>query len=802
MLKNHFTIALRKLVRDKAYTLINVAGLAIGLTSFLMITLFIRDELSYDKFHSKSDRIYRIYAKGFVGNTPINQTYTCAPLPQTMIADFPEVVQATRIAGKWSIVVKFQDKAFYEDNILVVDSTFFDVFDFKLVRGDPETVLVKPNSVVITESTARRYFGDDDPIGKYLTVEEGEEVIQNLVTGITEDPPSNSHFHFDILAALSSFDFSRSTQWMNNNFKTYLVLKEGTDYKALESKFPAFIKKYIGGDAPEWDQWIAAGNSWEYFLQPLKDIHLGSDLNGEIEPNGNKMYIYIFSIVAIFTLLIACINFMNLSTARSAGRSKEVGIRKVAGAGRHLLIRQFLLESVTFSILATILSAAIVIITLPLFNNLTGKQFEYHDLFTAINIGIVIFLALIVGIISGTYPAFYLSSFQPSVIIKDVFRSGSSKSVLRTILMVFQFVISIALITGTIIVYRQLNYFQNKDLGFNKDNILIIKRPQGLRNNVDVFKENLLKYPSIKNVSASSAIMGMEFNNWGCSFEGSDENQWTTLNMFITDHDFLETYSMKMDSGRFFSREFPTDSDGIVVNNPAAKLFETPGVLGKKITYGGDDNFHVIGIIRDFHYESFHQVIRPAAIMLLPGIWGAEMNYLSIKMTGEDPAGSIKYIKDKWDEFSSGMPIEYTFFNEEYNRQYQNEIRTGKVLAVFSILAILIACLGLLGLSSFITEQRTKEIGIRKIQGASTGKILTLLFREFVKWILLATIIAWPIAYFLMKDWLENFSFRINFPWFSMILSALLTLVIAIITVSFQTIRASRANPADSLRYE
>src|SRR4030042_2167818 len=299
MLKNHFLIALRKLVRDKAYTLINVAGLAIGLTSFIMITLYIRDELSYEKFHSKADRIYRIYAKGFIGKTPINQTYTCAPLPQTMIADYPEVIQATRIAGKWSIVVKFQDKAFYEDDILIVDSTFFDVFDFKLTRGDPATVLVKPNSVVITESTVRRYFGEDDPVGKYLTVEEGGENIQNLVTGVAKDPPPNSHFHFDILAALSTFDFSRSTNWMNNNFKTYLVLQEDTDYKALESKFPAFIKKYIGEDKPEWDQWLGAGNSWEYFLQPLEDIHLTSDLNGELEPNGNILYIYIFSIVAI-----------------------------------------------------------------------------------------------------------------------------------------------------------------------------------------------------------------------------------------------------------------------------------------------------------------------------------------------------------------------------------------------------------------------------------------------------------------------------------------------------------------------
>jgi len=802
MLKNYFLIALRKLVRDKVYTLINVAGLAIGLTSFIMITLYIRDELSYDKFHSKSDRIYRICAKGFIGNTPINQTYTCAPLPQTMIADFPEVVQATRIVGKSSIVVKFQDKAFYEDEILIVDSTFFDVFDFKMTRGDPATVLVKPNSVVVTESTARKYFGEDDPIGKYLIVEEDGQNIQNLVTGVAEDSPTNSHFHFSMLASLSTFEFSRSPYWMANNFKTYLVLKEGTDYKALESKFPAFIRKYIGEDKPEWDQWLASGNSWEYFLQPLKDIHLTSDLDGEIEPNGNILYIYIFSIVAIFTLLIACINFMNLSTARSASRSKEVGIRKVAGAGRSLLIRQFLLESVLLSFLAMILSVAIVLVTLPFFNNLTGKEFVLKNLFTGSNILIIIILASFVGILSGAYPAFYLSSFRPAVIIRDVFRSGSRKSFLRTILVVFQFMISIALITGTIVVYQQLKYFQNKNLGFSKDQILIIHRPQGLRNNVDVFKESLLSFPSIKKVSASSAIMGMGFNNWGCHFEGSGENQWTTLNMFITDYDFLETFSMEMDSGRFFSKEYPTDSSGIVINTPAAKLFETPGVLGKTVSYGGEDHFRVIGIMKDFHYESLHQVIRPAAFLLLPGIWGSGMNYISVKMTGDDPAITLKYIKDKWDEFSSGMPIEYTFFDEEYNKLYQNEIRTGKVLTLFSILAVLIASLGLLGLSSFITEQRTKEIGIRKIQGASTVKILNLLLREFIKWIFLSTIIAWPVAYFLMKNWLENFAYRIEFPWFSLVLSALVTLLIALFTISFQIIRAARANPAESLRYE
>jgi putative ABC transport system permease protein len=362
--------------------------------------------------------------------------------------------------------------------------------------------------------------------------------------------------------------------------------------------------------------------------------------------------------------------------------------------------------------------------------------------------------------------------------------------------------ISVALISGTIVVYQQLKYFQNKNLGFNKDQILIIHRPQGLKNNVSVFKESLLSYPSIKKVSASSAIMGMGFNNWGCHLEGSDENQWTTLNMFITDHDFLETYSMEMDSGRFFSREYPTDSTGIVINNPAAKLFETPGVLGKTVSYGDENNFHVIGIMKDFHYESFHQVIRPAGILMLPGMWGESMNYISVKMTGEDPAGTVNYIKEKWNEFSSGMPIEYTFFDEEYNKMYLNEIRTGKVLYLFSILAVLIASLGLLGLSSFITEQRTKEIGIRKIQGASTSGILNLLLREFIKWILLATIIAWPLAYILMKDWLENFAYRIEFPWFSLILSASVTLLIALFTISFQTIRASRANPAESLRYE
>jgi putative ABC transport system permease protein len=617
-----------------------------------------------------------------------------------------------------------------------------------------------------------------------------------------EDVPQNAHFHFDFLMALSTFEFSRSENWWNNNFKTYLVLQEGSDYIELEKKLPEFIRKYLSGDISGWDEWVEAGNYWKYILQPLEKIHLTSDLDGELEPNGNIQYVYIFSVVGLIILLIACINFMNLSTARSASRAKEVGVKKVAGASRRSLINQFLTESVIFALLAGLISILLIQLILPFFNQLTQKDFSIQLVFSPSGILILLGLMGIISFLAGAYPALHLSSFHPTVIFRGLSRTGRGKSMLRAILVVFQFSLSIILITGTFIVYSQLTYFQKKELGFSKEQILILDRPESLGAKIPAFKESLEQHSSIPWVTASSAAMGLGFNNWGCHLEGNEENEWTTLNMFIVDHDFLDVFSMQMDSGRFFSRDFSTDSSGIVINQAAANLFKSQGVIDKKITFGGQNEFHVIGILQDFHYESFHQTIRPAAMLLLPGIWGMRENLIAIKIEDQNIPAVVRYIEGQWEEFTGGLPIEHSFYDEDYDQLYQNEMRTGKVMTLFSIIALFIASLGLLGLVSFTTEQRTKEIGIRKTQGASAGIILLHLWKDFGRWILISTLIAIPLSWYLFNSWLQNFAYRINFQWWTLALAAIIALMIAIITVSYQTIRAAHANPAESLRYE
>lgn len=804
MFKSDLFSVLRKILKEKFYSVINVGGLAIGLAGCFLIILYIRDETSYDSFHENADNIYRICALGSIGNTPIRQTYTCAPLPGTMIQDYAEVVNACRIAGKWDVVLSYEDKTYYESEVLAVDSTFFDVFSFELLEGDPATALLQPNTAVISESLARKYFGDESAMGKILVAGTAEEEDPVTITGIVRDVPGNSHFHFDVLLPLGQFGFSRSEQWWNNNFKTYLVLQDGFDYKLLEEKLPEFIKKYLGEGFDEWDEWIAEGNYWKYILQPLQEIHLTSDLNGELEANGNIQYVRIFSIVGLIILLIACINFMNLSTARSASRAREVGVRKVTGASRKSLIGRFLMESMLFTIIAAVMAILLILLILPWYNQITLKEFTSGMLFSGEGPLILGALIMVIALLAGSYPAFYLSSFRPTVIFTGLSKTGRGSSWLRSILVVFQFCLSIILITGTFVVNSQLSYFQSKELGYKRDRTLVIHRPETIGNRIPAFKESLLEYASIPWVSSSSALMSAGFNNWGCALEGDAENEWTTLNMFIVDHDFLSTFDMEMADGRFFSRDFPADSGGIVINEAAVGLFNFDDVLGRTVSFGGREGqaFRVIGIIRDFHYESLHQEIRPSGMLLLPGIWGADENYISVKLSGGDTRDMVEFIEERWKDFSGGLPIEYSFFDQIYDDLYLNEVRTGKVMTLFSLIAIFIASLGLLGLVSYTTEQRTREIGIRKVQGASVSRIVIHLWKDFGKWILIAAILAVPLAWYAMSNWLENFAYRVDFAWWSVAASTALAFSIAVLTVSFQTLRAARINPAESLRYE
>jgi putative ABC transport system permease protein len=803
MLKNYLKLTFRNLLKHKGFSIINISGLAIGIACSILIMLFVASELSYDKFHHKGDRIYRLAVRALIGNTKIKQTYSSAITFKMLLQDFPEIQEGVKFLNLNNIIVKTDERVFYESNVCAVDANFFNVFSFPLVKGNSETVLHKPNSIVITKEIASKYFGDNHAVGKMLKIELPGSLgtLDFEITGISENVPDNSHFHYNALISLSSFpDVINNPGWTDNNFVTYIVLKEEASRKGLEAKLPEFTRKYMGGD--KFDKWVAKGNYWEYFLQPLSGIHLHSDLSGEFEPNGNASYVYIFMVIAVFILLIACINFMNLTTAKSAARAKEVGLRKVVGSSKSKLVKQFLGESIIISFIALALAIVLVEILLPFYSNLIGRSIEIHyfDNFTIIPL--LIALALFVGLLSGSYPAFFLSAFKPISILKGKLKKGVKSIWLRNTLVIFQYSISIVLIIGTIVVYKQLIFLQNEKLGFDKEHVIVVKNPQALGENIVPFKEKLLQHSDIQHVSISHRIPGKTLNNIGFGAEEVNEN--FTLNLCCCDPDFKDVMKLEMAEGRFFSRNFPTDSSAIILNEAALKLFGWSEPINKKLNDWGNPRniFHVIGIVKDFHYESMHQKVRPMGFLFLNGSYKWKPNYISVRVNPGNISHTLQSIEKTWDAFSPKLPLEYSFLDEDYNRLYKNELQTRQLFIIFSFLAIFIACLGLLGLASFMAEQRTKEIGIRKALGATVNHITLMLSKDFTLWVLLANLVAWPIAYLSMHQWLQDFAYRIKISWWMFVFAGILTFIMALITVSFQVLRAAKKNPMESLQYE
>jgi putative ABC transport system permease protein len=803
VIKNYLKIAFRNIIKHKSFSVINIVGLAIGIACSILIFVFVAHELSYDKYHEKADRTYRIAVRASIGDTKINQTYSSSETFRRLLEDFPEIETGVKFLDVGRTPITLGEETFYESRFFAVDSTFFDVFSIPLIQGDPKKALADPNSMVMSEDTALKYFGTTDAVGKILRADfsYGPGSTDFEITGVSENVPVNSHFHYDLLASSATFPtFINNTGWSSNNFITYVVLKEGTTQVWFDEKLKKFTRKHMG--AERFDAWVAKGNFWEYFLQPITRIHLTSDLNGEFEANGNETYIYIFSAISIIILLIACINFMNLSTAKSSLRAKEVGMRKVVGSGRSRLVFQFLSESVLLSYIALALGIGIFLVLFPLYENLIGKQLNIPYLDSFVVIPLVLAFGLIVGVISGSYPAFFLSSFKPIAALKGNKSMSKGGSWLRNILVIFQFTISIFLIIGTLAVNQQLKFFQNKQLGFDKEQVLVINNPGSLSNTVNPFKEELRKYSSIIDVSGSNTLPGRSFSNIGFGAEGVEES--FTLNLCVCDYDFLDTLKLEMAQGRFFSKEFTTDSHAAVLNEKSAELLGWEDPIGKKINNWASKkgNFVVIGVIKDYHYESLHQEIRPQALFLSGGYYTNVERYISVRLNTENISGTIKHIESKWKEFAPQMPFEYSFLDQDYDNLYMNERQTRKLFSIFSFLAIFIACLGLFGLASFIADQKTKEIGIRKVLGASVTRIVKNLNKSFLKWVLIANLIAWPIAWFAMNRWLENFAYRIGLSWWMFVLAAVLAVFIALLTVSFQTVKAALKNPIDSLRYE
>lgn len=806
MIRNNFIITLRTLLRNKGYSLINIAGLTIGITSCILILLFITSELSYDRYHEKSDRIYRVGIEAIFGDSHIFSALTSGAMKDALEYEFSEVEAACRLFHAQSPDVRLGDRSFIEENFFYADPNFFETFSVDLIEGDPATVLSRPNTVVITEETANKYFGNKNPVGKTIRVNNRYDLE---ITGISENMPHNSHFRYDFLGSIETLTPEYGDYWVvwtSNNLYTYILLNENAGEKAFGNKLQELVYKYIGPEVEarmgvDITTFEAEGGVYRFFIENVKDIHLHSDIDNQIRAGGNINVIYFFSIIAIFILFIACINFMNLATARYTNRAKEVGVRKAVGSTRGQLVRQFLTESVLISFFAMILAMALVEITIPYFNNLTSKHFEISYFDNWLIIPAMILFAVLTGIVAGSYPAFFLSSFKTVNILKGEAGSGRRGSSFRKILVVAQFTITIALLASTFLVSRQLDYWQSQGQGYKKEGVIVLRRAHILQDSQNTFRDKLLKNEGIINASYCTSLPGYDFSGTSLHRHGSSpENLVQTLVMWTDEH-YLETLGIELSEGRFFSTDYSTDNETVVINEAMVRIMGLENPTDQSLSFPHLNLISPIaGVIKDVNFESMHRSIRPVTIRSLenPG-W-----MMAIRIDGEnhDIPGIISSIEKSWREFAGDAPFVWSFLDDDLLTLYSNEMRTKRIFTIFSLLAVFIACMGLLGMASFTTEKRTKEIGIRKAMGASAGQVMLLLSKEVNIIVIISTLLAWPAAWYFTNSWLSNFAFRIEPGVIPFILASLLTYVIAMGTVSIQSYRAARLNPVDTLRDE
>lgn len=824
MLRNYLTIAFRNLRKQSFYSLINIAGLAVGVAACLVIVLYVADELQYDKFNANADRIYRLNSEIKFGENHMKMAVSPAPVASTFLQDYPEIETAVRFRNYGSYLVKPANGTdnIKEQRVIWTDSTFFKVFSVKVLEGNPDKALSLPASVAISKRTAEKYFPNASALGQMLTL---DNKYTAKVTAVFEDTPTSSHFHYDILIAMvGDWPVAKealSVNFLSSNFNTYFLLKKGSNAQALEKKFPSFVVKHIApqivaalGNDFTMEKFLASGNKYEFTLTPLLDIHLKSNLKAELEPNGNITYVYLFATVALFILAIACVNFMNLSTARSANRAKEVGVRKVMGSLRMHLIRQFLTESTLVTVFAFVVAVALAYSVLPLFNSLSQKQL-------AIPFGDPIFYlvllvaALFVGLLAGVYPSFFLSAFQPVHVLKGQVALGMKSGFIRSALVVFQFVISIFLIIGAITVNRQLSFIQNKKLGFEKSQVIVIHDSYALRPNVQSFKTECQKIGSVEGATISGFLPVETADSWrnDNTFwkEGSQPtaDNMVSLQNWSTDYDYTKTLGMKIKLGRTFSNEFPSDSSAVILNEAAAAQFGFTDPIGQKIsTFNGNKpdgspdpnalkSWTVIGVVENFHFSSLRESITSLGLFL-----DKSDGSVSFRFNANNSQETIQEIEKVWKKLAPGQPFQYSFLDEDFGRMYSSEQRLGKIFAAFASLAIIIACLGLFALSAFTAEQRTKEIGIRKVMGASVSSIVVLLSKEFGKLIVIAFALAAPLAWLAVDWWLKGYTFKTEIGFVVYALAGIFCFLIAWLTMGYQSIRAATTNPVKSLRSE
>ncbi len=792
ILKNYLKITIRNFVKFKSYSFINIFGLAVGMTFCILILLWVQDEFSYNQFHKNKDNLYIVGTHSHYGDQIRTSAGTPPALGPALKTEYPEILNSARfINGFVDMVIKFGDKIFTE-NVRAADPAVLEMFTFPLINGDPTTVLLNPYSIIMTERMAKKYFGDKNPIGKVLTIDNKYDFT---VTGILQNMPHNTSIHFDFLVPIEFFreywelDLEK---WSNFAYNTYVQLHQNASYQEVNLKIIDRIKNGQESDS-------------EAFLYSYKNLYLYGLGNG----GGHIGQVRMFLLIALFILLIACINFMNLTTARSGTRATEIGMRKVAGAYKKDIIKQFFSESIVFSLMSLFIAIILVNFLLPIFNDMSGKQVSFDFSSNVILIIELIGIAIFTGILAGSYPSLFMARFHPVTLLKGIPALESNGSQFRKILVVLQFAISVCLIISTIVIYNQLNFMRNKDLGFNKENLISINLNRPLIEHCEAAKLELLQHPHIKYVSLISfSPTGVYSNDDGYDWDNKFPDTNPIVWRFCTDTDFLKTFEVKMIQGEFYKKELMNGSSDVsgkvIINETFAKIMGMENPVGARLSFDSNQ-FRIIGVVRDFNFKLLYEATEPMAIYYQTENSqksSLRYRYIFIKIEQENLQQTIEYVKEIYEKFSPGYPFAYRFLTDDYDQLYGSEQRLGAVIYYCTLLIIMISCLGLFGLTSFMTEQRKKEISVRKVLGASVPGIVILLSKEFTKWVIIANIIAWPLAYFFMKKWLQDFAYRINLGWYIFVLSAMLALVIAIVTVSYQSIKAANANPVDSLKYE
>ena len=807
MIINILKHSIRALNRQKGYVLINIIGLSIGIACSLIIAIYITNELSFDKFNLKKDRIYQVVLNGKIGGQEMSSNSTCAPIGPTMLKEFPEVEDIVRMNIWGETIVKSNEQSFTENAFIEADSSFFNIFSVKLLSGDPRKVLNAPHKLVLSRSSASKIYGKENPVGKPLKI--GTDSTLYTVTGVMEDLPKTSHFDASMIGSFVTNGRANDSQWTSNSFGTYVLLKPNSDPKNVDSKIIELIKKNVGAEIQKYlgislEDFFSKGNRYKMYLQPLTAIHLNPEVNQEAKSPNDPKYLLIFGSIAFLIIVIASINFMNLSTAQSSKRAKEVGIKKVSGSSRAMLIWQFISESIILTFVSLLLAVLIIKMAMPLFNNLLQANLEFNLFDSWVVIPSLIALSVIIGLIAGSYPAFYLSSFSPYAVLKGTLKNSMKNGKLRGILVVLQFTISIMLIIGTTIMFHQIKYMVNKNLGFNKEQLVVVKRAEAVGKRMETFKDALLRISGVAKVSASTAVPGHSNNQNGYMMESRGGETYLLQTAWV-DYDFLETYGLKISSGRNFDITHPTDKDVCLVNERAIKQFNIALPLSTRFINPSEDPskpeyLPIIGVISDFHFESLRVEINPYMFKFKKDDknWG----YISIRLSAGASGNTLKEIEKTWREFTANDPMQYFFMDKDFEKQYSEEKQSASLAILFTGLAILIASLGLFGLTSFTVEQRTKELGVRKAMGATVSSLFVLISREIVFLVCISTLIAWPIVYFISKNWLQNYHYRIDLPVFDFLLGFIIAISIALITISYRTIKSAMLNPSESLRYE